>query len=336
MTDPEIRAYSRRLSVICEATCEELEVWMEEAFDLINDFCQQNFTYEKQVMKTLCITHPNTMIYLPKVLSGDILIADNEWNVLWSTDGSGSNQDGFEVCPGNFWFIDCRNNTLYPTPDAQTVMIKGDWGYANSPETLLVDYINSVVQTYDSHRLHPTAHLMDDVINVTALPAATDLDSAILRINELKGVINSHFGDFTVHTNADNDLITTPDAVDAPTAALLGRAIKGQFNLHIARDATSSPPIHLEADTANRMVETTNLDTSVLPRNIRRVFLRLVQRLALRDDPEDHRQMNMPYANETLGDQYTYDLSNGTLRNLIRPDEANMLRPYVNRGRIVV
>jgi hypothetical protein len=69
---------------------------------------------------------------------------------------------------------------------------------------------------------------------------------------------------------------------------------------------------------------------------IRRVFLRLVQRLAIRDEAEDHRQINSVYASETLGDGYTYDLNNGTLRNLIRPEEAHMLLPYVNRGRIVI
>lgn len=71
------------------------------------------------------------------------------------------------------------------------------------------------------------------------------------------------------------------------------------------------------------------------PAAIKTVFLRLVMRLAIRSSEEDLIHLNSGYTAETTGDGYTYSLTNGTLRNLLRPEDFVLLWPHVNHGIVV-
>ena len=351
MTGDEIRALSRRLPEIINATDEELHFWMDEAFDVLNNFCQQDFVYERQVRKTVRAT-TGTLVYLPKVLSGEVTIEDACGDTIYSNiDTLGQTcrvSSTVELFPGNFVLGYYRNNRQYRSPDAQTLLITGDWGFAPTKAALLTDAVNSIKAAYERHRLSTVAHNQADVLNTVLSADATyttntttslkpdvdnkdDFATVAVLLNELKGVINSLLGDFVVHVEADPNVSIAPDVTDEASAWALVTDLKGRLNAHV-----SSETYHIEADRDNLVLASTDLDGSVMPRQIRRAFLRLVQRIAIRDDAEDHRQLNSPYSNETLGDGYTYDLGNGTLRNLLRPEEAHMLLPYVNRGRIVI
>lgn len=71
------------------------------------------------------------------------------------------------------------------------------------------------------------------------------------------------------------------------------------------------------------------------PEAVKIVFLRLVMRLAIRSSEEDMIHLNSGYTNEVTGDGYSYNLSNGTLRNLLRPEDFVLLWPYVNHGVVI-
>lgn len=348
MTGDEIRALSRRIPAICNATDEELDFWMDDAFDVINNYCQQDFTFERQVTRQVRASN-NTIVTLPKVLSGDITVTDEDGRGLSTPSAStssstyptyGGTSSGFvkgpkgadiEVFAGTNHLGYYQNNIKQPRQAAKLLNVTGDWGFALTSTALLTDSVNEVKAAYEAHRADATVHVAADGVNVITSPDATDFDSSAVLLNELKAVINSHFQDITAHNEADSTEITEPDVTDETSAFVLLADIKSQLNSHF-----SNTTVHDEADTANEITANTDQYGAVMPRVIRRVFLRLVQRIALRDDPEDIRQLNSPYANETLGDDYTYDLSNGTLRNLMRPEEAHMLLPYVNRGKVVM
>jgi len=332
MTGDEIRALSRRIPEIVCATDEELSFWMDEAFDVLNNFCQQDFTYERQVTKRARHT-TGTLVYLPKVLGGDITIVDGCGETIFASSTSAAcSTRPVEVFPGSFVLGYYRFNQRYPVnANAHVLFVTGDWGYFNTPTDLVVNGANVLKRQYEAHRVDTVSHNQADTLNTITAPDATDNDSAAILINELKAVINSHFGDFVVHVEADTNTSNLPDAIDQTTTIQILQDLTQRFNAHLLNTGS-----HVEADTSNRFTDSVDVEGSVMPRVIRRVFLRLVQRLAIRDEAEDHRQINSPYTTETLGDGYSYDLSNGTLRNLIRPEEAHMLLPYVNRGRVVV
>lgn len=332
MAGDEIRALSRRIPEIVNATDEELSFWMEEASDIIHSFCQQDFTYERQVTRRVRFT-TNTLVYLPKVISGQVSIEEDGTKVFSSkTSATNEPSNIAEVFQGKFVLGFYKYNTQYPNiRGPKNLYVTGDWGFFNTLDEFIINGTNFLKSLYQNHRLSTVSHNQADSLNVVALPDATDLDSVALLLNELKGVLNSHFGDFVVHKEADTNLSNVSDVVDQSTAIQLLEDLVKKFNSHIANES-----VHLEEDADNVYTNSIDYDSAVLPKVIRRVFLRLVQRLAIRDDVEDHRQINSPYTTETLGDGYTYDLGNGTLRNLLRPDEANMLLPYVNRGNVVV
>ena len=353
MTGDEIRALSRRLPEIINATDEELHFWMDDAFDVLNNFCQQDFVFERQVTKRVRAT-TGTLVYLPKVLSGEVQIADSCGTTVFATSSSAGDtcqtSSIVELFPGNFVLGYYKYNSQYPTPDPHTLFVTGDWGFVPTKAELLANSVNSLKAAYEKHRLSTVAHNQADILNAILSAEATyttnttvslkpdvdnssntDFESVAILLNELKGVINSHFGDFVVHVSADSNLSTLPDVTDEGSAWGLLADLKRKFNAHI-----TSTAYHVEADTDNYMDYNADPNSAVMPRQIRRAYLRLVQRIAIRDETEDHRQINSPYTNETLGDGYSYDLNNGTLRNLLRPEEAHMLLPYVNRGRIVI
>ena len=351
MTMVEIRALSRRIPAIIDATPEELLFWMDDAFDVINNYCQQDFVDEKQAVKRGRAT-TNTLVYLPKALSGDVTVADEGGSIIFtSSDASTASSGSFfnpsggttaatggqivEVFPGSFVIGYYRNNSINRPRTAEVLNVKGDWGYALTADDLLFDGINTLRDLYEIHRLSTVFHNSADTLNPVISPNATDFDSAAIILNELKGVINSHFGDFVVHNIADTNVSTLDDVTDAQSAQILLADLKAKFNSHLKKGG-SATTVHPNVDDENTATFSADFAGSVMPRAIRRAFLRIVQRIALRDEAEDHRQLNSPYTTETLGDGYSYDLSNGTLRNLIRPEEAHMLLPFVNRGRVVI
>ena len=71
------------------------------------------------------------------------------------------------------------------------------------------------------------------------------------------------------------------------------------------------------------------------PAAVARVFRILIDRIAARSHEDDALQVNAPYARQDDGDGYSYDLGNGTLRNLLRPEDRAALWPYVHHGRVV-
>jgi hypothetical protein len=78
----------------------------------------------------------------------------------------------------------------------------------------------------------------DDTVSATALqivsPAASTLPTSLVRVNEIKGVLNMHFADDGAHNTAVSPAITTPDAIDLATAITLVNAEKAQYNTHRA------------------------------------------------------------------------------------------------------
>lgn len=352
MSQDEIRARSRRIPVIVDATPEELDYWMQDALDVITNFCQQDFLYEPRATKRARAT-TNTLVYLPKPITGDVLIKTDFGQEIF--DSTVAKRTRYvELFPGTFtigWFRyrfrytypDARMTNpnydpdyRYITPTAFPMDVTADWGYIDSKEELLKRGINELVASYEAHRSNTDVHVVADTTNAVVLPEATlEMMTMITRLNELRIRIISHFGDTTSHQVADDKVPTAAQCSDLDSAIVLLKDLKEKFNEHLKRggDLTTA---HVKRDEDNKSFINLDFENAIMPRAIKRVFLRIVQRVALRDDAEDYRQINSPYSNETLGDGYTYDLSNGTLRNLIRPEEAHMLLPYVNRGRVII
>lgn len=353
MTGDEIRALSRRIPEIVDATDEELSFWMDEAADVINNFCQQDFAFERQTTRQVRAT-TNTLVYLPKVLSGEVTVKDDEGGTVFSTISDSQNlinpvifndndtvvsstvgisTTGYaiEVFPGAHTLGYYSRNRQYRPANARILYVTGDWGFINSKEELLLHAINSLKSLYNSHRLSSAYHLAADTVNNILSADATDLATGLDLINELKAKINAHFGSTVSHTEADPNTATIDSAGDIDSAFLLAEDLKKKFNKHLLNRT-----VHIEQDRENTLVDNLDYLNAVMPRQIRRAFLRIVQRLSIRDNAEDIRQINSPYSQETLGDGYSYDISNGTLRSLLRPEEAHMLLPYVNRGRVII
>lgn len=340
MTQDEIRALSRRIPAVINATPEELDFWMQDAFDVLNNYCQQDFVYERQTTKRVRAT-TSTLVYLPKVLSGRVVVTDENGSAIFdSNDGPSSR---VELYPGNFVLGYNDGNRVYRSPDARVLYVTGDWGFANTKEDLVISSLNALLAAYEAHRQDALVHNVADVNNAVTTPPATispatspqPYTAIIDLVNELKLDMNSHFGDLIVHSADDTNISTLPYATDLDTAIALINDLTTKFNTHLTKGGTATDP-HLLVDESYSITSLTDYEYSIMPRVIRRVFLRLVQRIAIRDDAEDHRQINSPYSSESLGDNYSYDLGNGTLRNLMRPEEAHMLLPYINRGHITI
>lgn len=74
---------------------------------------------------------------------------------------------------------------------------------------------------------------------------------------------------------------------------------------------------------------------SVIPLPIKIVFFRLIRRLAIRSDNEDYVNINGGYTSETTGNDYSWNIGNGTVRNLLRPEDFTLLWPFINNGVII-
>lgn len=80
---------------------------------------------------------------------------------------------------------------------------------------------------------------------------------------------------------------------------------------------------------------TADWGTPLPPSAVVRVFRNVIDRLAARSHEDDILQINQPYTKQDDGDGYNYDMANGTLRNLLRPEDRAQLWKHVNHGRVV-
>jgi hypothetical protein len=321
----EIKSLSQRLTAVINASNFEIDTWMQEAFEEINTFCAQDFLFEPQSVKAIVAN--DDFLALPKILSGTVT------GMLSPKDGGDSiASDDLEIFEGEYYLRYRPLNVVNWNPRQQvhkTLLLKGDWGYAVSQQDLLVSLANELKTKYEAHRLSTTAHVIADGTNVVTSPDATDLATAITLLNELQIVENSHFGDTAVHQVADTRTISSVSATDTATAMTLANELKVDYNAHIG-DTT----VHLAADVVN--IVYLSVDSPIFPAAVKKVFVRLVQRLAVRAHEEDFIQANNYYVSEKTGDDYTYDLSDGTMRNLLRPEDFRLLFPYINHGLIAV
>lgn len=85
-----------------------------------------------------------------------------------------------------------------------------------------------------------------------------------------------------------------------------------------------------------RMVKiTADWGMPTVPVEVQRVYRILIDRIAARNHEDDRLQVHAPYAKQSDGDGYDYDLGNGTLRNLLRPEDRAQLWKWVNHGRLI-
>lgn len=323
-TIDEIKASSPRVPQVLTASPSDIELWMEEAAEAIHTFCSQSFLFEPGVSKRIGLSADGLAI-LPTYLSGKVTVSFDGGDRVSSTDLEheagglsirylGSNVGG--------WSTSQRR-----TP--QFLSVYGDWGYAPSTEFLVVAYANDLKTRYNAHRQDTEAHIAADNTNVILSADATDLSTANTLLNELLEVVNAHFGDTSVHSVADSNTTVSQSATDERSAMSLARALEAAWDAHLSN---GSAHVELPSDNQRTVV---SLETLVLPRSLKRVFIRLVQRCAVRDDEEDNYNRNIGYQSEKTGDGYDYDLSNGTLRNLIRPEDFQVLHYFVNDGVVV-
>lgn len=321
-TVDEIKARSRNVPPVLTATPSDLSDYMDEAATEIHTFCSQDFLFEAQTTKRVLLV--SSLVVLPKFLSGKVSVT--------LSGGGQVISDDLEHFAGENILRYRPLNVVDWTPTngrPEVLLVTGDWGFAPSNEYLLIAYANELKAKYNTHRLDTEAHSAADTINVITSADADDLNTAIVLLNEAKDVLNAHFADTLVHPVADSDVITAASATDEPTAITLASDLDAKWNEHV-HDTDS----HV-GETSEEDHTTLSVDNPILPNAIKRTFMRLVKRIAIRDDAEDIYNHNSGFAKETSGDGYEADLSNGTLRNLIQPRDYAALLPYVHDGVVV-
>ena len=103
-------------------------------------------------------------------------------------------------------------------------------------------------------------HEMADTTDLVTAPAATDLNSSIVALNELKADYNLHRVEAGVHEHDDTDhAVTSADATDLASAETLANEIKVDYNLHGADAA-----VHRDADVTDVITSPNASDLSSL------------------------------------------------------------------------
>lgn len=83
-------------------------------------------------------------------------------------------------------------------------------------------------------------HLAEDTTNLVVASVATDLATAITRVNQLKTKANAHFVWAASHCTVDSvSSVTATNASDLPTLKVLLLDIEDQLNLHFAGSLVS-------------------------------------------------------------------------------------------------
>jgi len=338
----DIRAASRNLDAIMSAPRSEIEAWGLEAKTIIDRFCGQDFNFE--VHSTRIVRADGYILNFDKPISGDVSLISQTGTDITGPDVT-ERADGtrtlifgdYFMYPGESYFLyKPSNRNFYPPSNPRNwapdnLEITGDWGWAVSEADLVIRLANEIKDKYQSHRSSGVFHQAIDVVNVVSSPDADDLDSAITLLNELKVDISNHFLDLGFHCAVEEEAIDSGIATNLQTAMTLAEDVKHDFNLHIVNE-----PAHqcMELDHENHVYGSTS--NPIMPPTIKIVFTRLVKRLAIRSNLDDTLQLNSPYVSELTGDGYTYNLNNGTLRNLLRPEDRELLWPYVSHGRIII
>lgn len=322
-TIDEIKASSKRVPAVIQASPVELRLWMEEAKGIIDSFCSQDFIFEPQTTKRVLMD--DSLVILPKTLSGKVTATVEGGDLVPSGD--------LEHVAGEYMLRYRPLNIVnwsFKTTAPKFLLVTGDWGYPDSQEQLLVSYANELKSKFNSHRTDTGVHHVADGINIINAADATDLSSAITLLNDAMDVINSHFIDVTVHVVADSNSVSVASATNLTTALALAAALDTAWGEHIGNKTS-----HLVLPNKSYLT-TLSTNNPTLPYNIKKAFIRLVQRLALRDDEEDNYIRNSGYTTETTGDNYSYSLADGTLRAVVRPEEFALLWPHQHSGRTVM
>lgn len=318
-TIDQIRASSPNIPAIVRGTDDDIARWALEAAVTINAHCRTNFSFEQQVEKTVELgAYPD--VFLPRVVSGDMVVMRSVSGASRAVSAS-----DYEVTPGEYGFryTGSRPSGMGVTPSV--LRIKADWGFAPSREFLLVTMANRLKANYTSHIGNTGSHSTEDAFNEVTLPDATDLDTAIELLNEVKNLLMQHCEYTSVHMITPAP-VSLPDAVNEATAVTLATALKTVFNAHVR-----STVWHAEADDANVIsISVTNV---ILPDEIRLAFTKVVGRVAIRDNAEDIRYQNAGFDSESFGDGYSYRVSEARA-HLITPSEMALLHEYVNEGRV--
>lgn len=323
-TVDEIKASSTRVPQVLEATPSDIQGWMEEAAEAIHTFCSQNFSFEPNVSKRVMLSGEGWAV-LPGYLSGKVYATVDGGDRVSSADleyEAGGLSIHYLGSTVSDWSTQYRRAP-------QFLEVTGDWGYAPSTEFLVVAYANDLKAKYTAHRLDTEAHLAADTTNTILSADATNTSTALTLLNELKDALTAHFSDTSVHSVADSNVPVSASATDERSAIALARVLETAWDSHLDNGSSheSLPP--------ESQRTTVSVDALVMPRNLKRVFIRLVKRIAVRDDEEDNYNRDIGYQSEKTGDGYDYDLTNGTLRNLIRPEDFQVLHYYVNDGVVV-
>ncbi len=115
---------------------------------------------------------------------------------------------------------------------------------------LLIGYVNGLRAAYESHRVYPGVHAVNDTADVVTSAPASTLSTAITLVNNIKAKFNLHLVRPGVHVPDDTtDEVDLPDATDLPTASDLAIALVAAYVAHAGTGA-----YHLVPDTLDVVV----------------------------------------------------------------------------------
>jgi hypothetical protein len=96
--------------------------------------------------------------------------------------------------------------------------------------------LNAIRSAYESHRVYPGVHPVNDTVDFITAPPATGLPSAIALANDIKAKLNAHYVLYGTHIPSDIvDLVEADDATDVSSAAILANAILESYSSHIGK-----------------------------------------------------------------------------------------------------
>lgn len=102
---------------------------------------------------------------------------------------------------------------------------------------------NSFRSAYESHRVYPGVHPLNDTFDPISASPAVDLQTAITLLNNEKERFNLHLVHPGVHVPADLEhTVLAPDAFDLPSAAVLADALRASYAGHAGTGAFHLTP----------------------------------------------------------------------------------------------
>ena len=98
----------------------------------------------------------------------------------------------------------------------------------------VVGLSNALRTSYTAHIASTVYHAAADAVNTLVAPAASDLASAILLLNDEKAKFNSHLSQSGVHQLNDTiNAVSSANATNLQTAVALAHALKNSFDAHL-------------------------------------------------------------------------------------------------------